>query len=50
MKTGYAVRKDGLGWRAVDEQSWCTKDETFQIDIPPLPKDEENIEQRAIPK
>lgn len=32
----YAVRKDGLGWRAVDHASDCTMDETWQEAQPPL--------------
>lgn len=34
---GYAVRKDGLGWRAVDDETWCMEFETFKTEEPPLP-------------
>ncbi len=42
LMIGYAVRKDGLGWRAVEDKSWCTESETFQIEQPPLPEAADN--------
>lgn len=32
--SGYAVRKDGLGWRAVNEPKDCTAEEVFSADQP----------------
>ena len=31
----YAVRNDGLGWRAVNDASECVVDETWQAEQPP---------------
>ena len=32
----YAVRNDGLGWRAVQSELDCTESETWQEDPPPI--------------
>lgn len=31
---GYAVRKDGMGWRTVEDESWCSEDEIYQPGMP----------------
>lgn len=35
--SGYAVRKDGQGWRAVDSADECLPEEDFVADQPPIP-------------
>ncbi|MFQ6333197.1 hypothetical protein [Methylophilus sp. 3sh_L] len=38
---GYAVKKNGTGWRAVDSSSDCTEDEFFSVAEPaPINKNE----------
>lgn len=32
----YAIRNDGLGWRAVASAADCTDDETFSVNQPPI--------------
>lgn len=33
---GYAIRKDGQGWRSVESKSDCTSDEVFSADQPEM--------------
>lgn len=41
--TGYAVKADG-SFRAVDDKSWCAKDETYQKDQPPITQPVADVE------
>ena len=44
---GFAVRKDGQGWRAVDRGEDCLPDEVYQRDAPPQATIDPRVKLRA---
>ncbi|WP_219388708.1 hypothetical protein [Escherichia coli] len=45
---GFCVRKDGQGWRRVEDETWCMDFETFQTEEPPLPVVEPDPDNDAV--